>query len=403
MKELRNRNVKSVFGGIGIATLLCVLMVLMSWSAMVTNSDINSESAVEADSQDTKIDSMDKVDAETETTSFEVEEFGFDEDQEMLGMRTENTKTFLDDQGKQQVIVANKPLHYTNNLGQLVDLDTTIKTWDNGYYVEDIFNPVIFGNNAYEGFTMALDETEIVSGLDPMPVLVSQGQSFDSQLPGTKVAPINVINDIDQNYFTQPTDNVEIGGSSILYPLAEGMDLTYHVTPNMVKQELVIKELSPELKLHLEDSTASVNEADTSTSMFGLMETMILPENTELWAGDYMVTAADGVFAYSSLLTIRDATTGAVVAFIDAPVARDSSSVEETDEPSDEISTKPNVQYFIEVAEDGRSLEIVTAVNTDWLLDEYTVFPVLIDPSVGSNTETTLTTPGNYGVCSRGR
>ena len=398
MKELRNKNVKSVFGGIGIATLLCVLMVLMSWSAMVTNSDINSESAVETDSQDTKIDNMDKVDVETEPTSFEAEDFGFDEDQEMLGMRTENTKTFLDDQGKQQVVISDKPLHYTNQLGQLVDLDTTIKTWDNGYYVEDVFNPVVFGHNAYEGFTMALDDSVIVSGLDPMPVLVMQGQSFDPQLPGTKVAPINVINDIDMSYFTQPTDNVEIGGSSILYPLAEGMDLTYHVTPNMVKQELILKELSPQLKLHLQDSTASVHEDDTSNSMFGLMETMILPENTQLWADDYMVTAADGVFAYDSLLTIRDATTGAVVAFIDAPVARDSTSIDESQEPS-EASTKPGVQYFIQVAEDGQSLDIVTAVNTDWLLDEYTVFPVLIDPSVGSNTETTLTTPGSYGVC----
>ena len=66
MKEQRNRNVKSVFGGIGIAALLCVLMVLMSWSAMVTNSDINSESTAVTDSADTKIDSMDKIDAETQ-------------------------------------------------------------------------------------------------------------------------------------------------------------------------------------------------------------------------------------------------------------------------------------------------------------------------------------------------
>ena len=398
MKELRNKNVKSVFGGIGIATLLCVLMVLMSWSAMVTNSDINSESAVETDSQDTKIDNMDKVDVETEDTTFEAENFGFDEDREMLGMRTENTKTFLDDQGKQQVVISNKPLHYTNHLGQLVDIDTTIKTWDNGYYVQDIHTPVTFGNNAYEGFTMVLEESEITSGLDPVPVIVMEGQTTELQLPGVRGEPVNVINEISMNYFTPPTDNVEIGGSSILYPLAEGMDLTYHVSPNKVKQEMIIKELSPELKLHLEESTNSPNEADTSTSMFGLMETIILPENTQLFAGNYMVTADDGVFAYNSLLTIRNADTGHVVAYIDAPVASDSSTVEKYDE-SQEVTVKPNVQYFIQIAEDGQSLDIVTAVSTEWLLDEYTVFPVLIDPSVGSNTETTLTTPGSYSVC----
>ena len=54
MKEMRNKNVKSVFGGIGIASLLCVLMVLMSWSAMVTNSDINSETSDSVESQEVK-------------------------------------------------------------------------------------------------------------------------------------------------------------------------------------------------------------------------------------------------------------------------------------------------------------------------------------------------------------
>ena len=59
------------------------------------------------------------------------------------------------------------------------------------------------------------------------------------------------------------------------------------------------------------------------------------------------------------------------------------------------------------MAEDGQSLEIITAVSTEWLLDDYTVFPVYIDPSVGSNTETTLTTgvqststsAGGYYTC----
>ena len=66
MKELRNRNVKSVFGGIGIASLLCVLMVLMSWAAMVNNSDINSIDSDSADSQEVNTDSTGDFDAEIE-------------------------------------------------------------------------------------------------------------------------------------------------------------------------------------------------------------------------------------------------------------------------------------------------------------------------------------------------
>ena len=398
MKELRNRNVKSVFGGIGIAALLCVLMVLMSWSAMVTNSDINGVPAVETNSEDTKIDMVEKTDVETQQTSFEPETLGFDEDREMLGMRTEHSKTYLDDQGKQQVVVSHKPLHYTNHIGQLVDLDTSIKTWDNGYYVQDIFNPVAFGNNAYEGFTMVLAESEIISGLDPVPVVVMDGQSQELQLPGIKGNPVNVVNEISNDYFTPPSDYVEVGGSSIVYPLAQDMDLVYHVTPTKVKQEMVIEELSPILKMHLQGSTESFSEDDTSISMFGLMETMILPENTELWAGNHVITHADGVFAYDSLMTIRSAEDGKVVAYIDAPEARDSATVDEEAEAT-ENTLKPNAQYYIQMAEDGQSLEIVTAVSTEWLLDEYTVFPVLIDPSVGSNTETTFTSPGSYYVC----
>ena len=344
MKEQRNRNVKSVFGGIGIAALLCVLMVLMSWSAMVTNSDINSESTAVADSEDTKIDSMDKIDAETQDNSYEVNTFGFDDDREMLGMRTENTKTYLDDQGKMQVVVSHKPLHYTNYLGQLVDLDTSIKTWDNGYYVSDIHNPVAFGHHAHQGFTMVLDDMEIVSGLDPVPVIVMQGQSQELQLPGILGEPTNVIHEIGNEYFTPSSKNIEVGGSSIQYPLAHGMDLAYHVETNKVKQDLIINELSPELKLHMQSSTDFANEDMYAYSMFGLMESMVLPENTELWAGNHQITALDGVFAYDSMLAIKDATSGNVVAYIDAPVARDSSTVDKIDAVSYTHLTLPTTR-----------------------------------------------------------
>ena len=58
------------------------------------------------------------------------------------------------------------------------------------------------------------------------------------------------------------------------------MDLQYHVSTSKVKQELIIDTLSPELKMFLQGSTETVNDNDMSTSMFGLMESMILPENS---------------------------------------------------------------------------------------------------------------------------
>ena len=89
-----------------------------------------------------------------------------------------------------------------------------------------------------------------------------------------------------------------------------------------------------------------------------------------------------------------------VFAYIDAPTAEDSSTVEKGQEVLD-----PNVEYFIQIAEDGRTVSIVTVVDITWLLDESTLFPVLIDPSLGANTETSLTAgvangaSGGYKTC----
>ena len=148
-----------------------------------------------------------------------------------------------------------------------------------------------------------------------------QGQSQELQLPGIMSEPTNVIHEIGNEFFTPSSKNIEVGGSSIQYPLAHGMDLAYHVETNKVKQDLIINELSPELRLHMQSSTEFANEDAYAFSMFGLMESMVLPENTELWAGNQQITALDGVFAHDSMLTIRDAETGHFVAYIDAPVA----------------------------------------------------------------------------------
>ena len=133
------------------------------------------------------------------------------------------------------------------------------------------------------------------------------------------------------------------------------------------------------------------------------MESVILPEDTQLWTDGRQITYEDGLTAHNSMLYIKD-TSGNIVAYIDAPAASDSSMPEKIDETT-KITTKPNAQYFLELADDGQSLTIVTAVNTDWLLDEYTVFPVFIDPSLGSNTEQSLTAgvaggaSGGYMTC----
>ena len=130
MNNIRNRNVRTIFGGIGIAMLLCVLMLMMSWSAVVQNSDIN---AIENQStEDEKIVVEDtNLELDNRETGFDPQALGFDEDHEMLGMRTENTKTYYQD-GNLEMVISNKPLHFENSQGQLVDIDTSLKSTNFG-------------------------------------------------------------------------------------------------------------------------------------------------------------------------------------------------------------------------------------------------------------------------------
>jgi hypothetical protein len=394
MKEYNNNKRNSVFGGIGVAALLCVLMVLMSWSAMVTNSDINNAETVSDATSETTDVKYDEIEADKNSAVFEPEMLGFDAEDEMLGMRTENGKVYHTTEGM-KAVVSSEPMHYRNHHGLLVDLDATIKSSDYGYYVNDIYTPVQFGFNAIDGLSINFGEASLVqTGIEPYPVLVIQGEANDPQLVGITESFTEVTR-LEQSLFTAPTEVVEIGGSMISYPLTQTMDLNYEVFNNKVKQEFVLNSLSPSLETYLEGHLDSQTEMGNSVT-FGLTEVMILPENTQLWDGNKVITEADGVYSTPNVLSIVDSETGLEVAYIDAPFARDGSAVDET-ETKDALF--PGAVYHIQVDTAGNFVEITTAVNVDWLVDDYTTFPVVIDPTVGTNTVNSDSSPGVYNTC----
>jgi flagellin-like protein len=397
MKELRERNVKSVFGGIGIASLLCVLMVLMSWSAMVVNSDINNEdSTTTVESSNDKLETSDTIDVEMEQTSFVPENFGFDEEDEMIGLRTENSKTYLTNDGSQMTAIHSVlPLHYQDSSGKLVDIDTSIRSSDNGYYVKDIYTPVAFGETANDGLSMYVGEDVILSGLNPSPVLVVQGMAEDTQLRGI-LSQYTSINSLEGDLLAS-SENVEVGGSSIMYPLNDNMDLRYHVSVNEVKQELVLDKLSTEVRDVLSQHLST--DESKANAYFGLQETMELPEDVELWTNGQQIIEGVELQITNSLIEIRSIETGLEIAYIEAPYAYDSSplnAVVDADRSEISQTSEPNTKYFITY--DGTSLLITTAVSIDWLLDDTTTFPVVIDPTVGTNTHLT-NNPGTFQTC----
>jgi hypothetical protein len=361
---------------------------------MVTNSDINNAETVSDATSETTDVKYDEIEADKNSAVFEPEMLGFDAEDEMLGMRTENGKVYHTTEGM-KAVVSSEPMHYRNHHGLLVDLDATIKSSDYGYYVNDIYTPVQFGFNAIDGLSINFGEASLVqTGIEPYPVLVIQGEANDPQLVGITESFTEVTR-LEQSLFTAPTEVVEIGGSMISYPLTQTMDLNYEVFNNKVKQEFVLNSLSPSLETYLEGHLDSQTEMGNSVT-FGLTEVMILPENTQLWDGNKVITEADGVYSTPNVLSIVDSETGLEVAYIDAPFARDGSAVDET-ETKDALF--PGAVYHIQVDTAGNFVEITTAVNVDWLVDDYTTFPVVIDPTVGTNTVNSDSSPGVYNTC----
>ena len=135
MNDIRNRNVRTVFGGVGIALLLCALMVMMSWSQTVTNAEITSDTATETKSgDDNEISGLTDGQA-TDRATFDAEAYGYDEDDELLGMRTTHSKAFIDEDGGIDLVYSSNPLHYTDVNGKLVNIDYSIVNTPDGYAV----------------------------------------------------------------------------------------------------------------------------------------------------------------------------------------------------------------------------------------------------------------------------
>ena len=110
------------------------------------------------------------------------------------------------------------------------------------------------------------------------------------------------------------------------------MDLTYQVSPTKVKQELGSSTDFPvDLKLCLQDTTEAPVNGDQQLSKFGMMESMILPEN--LGAGGTIKLQLLACLA-TNPLTIRGNRNhvSAVGGTHKAPIAHDSSSVEKLED-----------------------------------------------------------------------
>ena len=330
----KNNKKKTVFGGIGIALLLCALMVLMPMSGYVNNDEATA--------------TVESVEAATTGAedSFALPEkiaeadYEYDPSLELQGMRDAKTKAFLNEDGTITQVVGSEPVHYMSADGTWEDIDLNIQAYPEGWGVTENTFTTYFAPEVASGISVQANEfvDPVISGINPMLVTLDASGS----------AP--------EPFITAPSPNgVEVGGNVIRYPLAEGYDLDYAVESTEVKQNLILRE---------------VPVLPEAAEYFGLSEGLRMPAGYALYSGETML--GEELFKTQDDLQIRDIETGELLVEIPAPVIMEAGA----DEPY--MGT-----FFVQVH--GPEILLITVVESDWLLDEDRVYPIVIDPSIRVN------------------
>jgi len=401
MLEMKNNKGKTVFSGIGIALLLCLLMVMMPLASTVSNGDKIEEISTNVET-DEKV-GIDATESRSDSAAFVADDYGYDEDMEMIGMRDQNSKVFIDEEGGLDMVYSSNPLHYIDSSGQWADIDYSIDATANGFEVVDTDSPITFGSNVNSGYTVNYPNgVELISGLDPMVVTLTLDQDnslseglvlLGQEEANTKHASTTVGDGMVSGAMIMPLglnqqDSTLVGGNTISYELVDSMELQYTVEKDTIKQDLVVVEMPNWYKETIDS---------TDTGYFGLLERFEIPDGHVLSSADGQILSADlftngEIFSTQENLFIMDLSTGENVIRIDTPVAFDTKSYDADDNEAEAI-------YFLRVDSIGASAEMITAVPHSWILAEETNFPVTIDPTftfvspqVGSGSTT-------YPVC----
>ena len=156
---------------------------------------------------------------------------------------------------------------------------------------------------------------------------------------------------------------------------------------NMPSGEVINRDtkIAPPKRAEMKESMDHLQTLTDSPLHLGLTEDLVLPEGAGLFAYGQQIIDTNGRIAISSGMDIVDLKTGNIIAQISAPISFDSVDLEVEENPNYGKTT-----YFVMVDEAGTGIEITTAVDYNWLIDENTNFPVVIDPSITNtyNTDT---------------
>jgi len=329
MLGITNTKKRTVFNGIGVALLLCALMALMPMAGFVDNN------AGDVEFVNTNETTEEEFFALPDTKK--VAEYENEPSDELIGMRDQTTKTFVQEDGKFVQLTHDAPVHFMGDNGAWADIDLNVVATANGWEVMDNTFTTQFGSEMAYGVAVQVNQfvDPIIIGINPTLMTIDD----------TGTAP--------QPFIAAPSnDGVTVGGNMIRYPVADGYVIDYAVESTQLKQNLVISE-RPVL--------------EPNAAWFGFSEIMQIPTGYALFLGEDML--GEEITQTQEALDIRNIETGELLAQIPAPVVYE----EGAEEPY--LGT-----YFIQVS--GSQVLVSTVVETDWLLSDDRVFPLAIDPSI---------------------
>jgi plastocyanin/FlaG/FlaF family flagellin (archaellin) len=363
LKTMKNKRATAL-GGLGIALFLCVLMALMPFAGVVENTSDENTNLVEENNSST--DDVFTLPDQYRPVAYDA----FDPAQELKGMRSLNSKAYLDDEGQTHLITTADPMHYLED-GVWEEIDLNIVSTADGWEVKKNLIEVEFTDDSNLGVSVDIPDDNIdaiVTGINPKVTMIDETGK-----------------EITDYKFAEAESSTSIGGNTLRYHLLDGFDLDYSVGESVVKQDLIIRERpNPEI----------IGDA----AWFGLTEEMILPLGYALYLGEDMI-GFDQLVQTQSELSIRNIQTGEELASLPEPVVTQAQIIPSN--PDEPVLTQEDyiATYFVRYV-DG-VLVISTMVEVDWLLADERVFPISIDPSLTTSTSIHGYCRITYGYCGK--
>ncbi len=319
--------------------LLTLLMIGMSWSAAVPPAD-DAVSATEAEDGTTTVEDPYALSVE-EIEPASYAEYGYPDENELVGSRTSTSKTYVTETGK-TALVTTDPIHYLDDGGVWQNIDLNIETTASGWAVTENTFKTEFSTDLNRGITIEVNENidPILMGLNPSIVTIE----------GDGMSPL-------QYGLDETPETISTGGNVLRYPMGEGVSLDYQVTSTSVKQNLIIRDMP--------------YFPDGFKGYFGIQEEMILPVGYSVFNGESPLRDGE-VMKTNGTLEIRNIETGELLVTIPAPLVTDSNETG---------SLEPVFGQYI-LMQIGEQVHLTTVIDSDWLTNESRVYPVVIDPSV---------------------